>query len=95
MDAIEKILASLQVIKILLINHGFAKIHDTIVVITLSDFDPSYLQAEFDANRLAMEDMCKRTEVLCARLDIDKSRYINTNTVGNSKRHIKEVRNTL
>ena len=26
MDAIEKILASLQVIKILLINHGFAKI---------------------------------------------------------------------
>ena len=69
--------------------------YDTIVVITFYDLNLSYLQAEFDANRLAMEDMCKRTEVLCARLDIDKSRYINTNTVGNSKRHIKEVQNTL
>ena len=92
MNAIEKILATLQVLKSTIqprriCNRG-KSVQVKFLVLGLS---ASSFQAELDANRDVMETMCKRAEVLCTRLDIDKSQYLNPNMVGNSKRHIQEV----
>ena len=50
-----------------------------------------FVQAELDANRTTMEKMLQRTEVLCARLDIDKNKHLSSDMVGYSRRQLKEV----
>ena len=91
MNAIEKILATLQVLKFTIQPRCICTRKSGQVDFLVLSLSASSFQAESDANRDVMETMCKRAEVLCTRLDIDKSQYPNPNMVGNSKRHIQEV----
>jgi len=51
------------------------------------------LQGELDANRDIMDKMVEKTKLLCKRLDIDDSQYLEM--VGYSRRHLKEFESRL